>query len=244
MRRITTRIVLGILLLLVLLLGAVTSLLATQSGSRWLLDQVPGLSVDGWQGALLSEWRAKQLHWQQDDLSVLLNDAHMQFRLSCVLRSALCIDTLTVQRIELNLPDTAEPEQPQAALELPDLKLPGSLEVQQLFIGELLLNGESLLSEAGLKARWDDNAIQIQELSVQYQDYRVQANGRITAQGQWPLQMQLNAHVPIPDAQALEVQAQLSGSLHQLNVEASSQGYLAATLAGQVQALAADLPSS
>lgn len=243
MRRIGTRFLLGFLLLLGLLLGAVVSMLNTQSGSRWLLEQVPGLHVEGWQGALLSEWRAEQLHWQQDDLSVQLNTVHMQFRLSCVLRSALCIDQLSVQRIELNLPESEPAQEPRQAIELPDLKLPGRLDVQQLFIGELLLNGESLLSAANLSVHWVEHAIQIAKLDVQYQDYRLQTSGTVTAQGQWPLQLQLDAHIPIPDAQALAIQAQLTGSVHKLLLQANTQGYLVASLDGQLQPLAVDLPA-
>lgn len=243
MRRIGTRFLLGVLLLLVLLLGAAVSLLTTQGGSRWLLEQVPGLHVEGWQGALLSEWRAEQLHWQQDDLSVKLNTVHMQFRLSCVLRSALCIDQLSVQRLELNLPDSEPDSEPPQVIELPDLKLPGSLEVQQLFIGELLLNGESLLNQAHLNAHWAKHAIQLAKLDVQYQEYRLQASGTVTARGQWPLQLQLDAHVPIPDAQALEIHAQLTGSVHKLVLQANTQGYLVANLDGQLLPLAADLPA-
>ncbi len=57
MRRISFRIVLSLLLLVVLLLGLAVSVLVTQSGSRWLLNQVPGLTVQGWQGAVLTQWR-------------------------------------------------------------------------------------------------------------------------------------------------------------------------------------------
>ncbi len=53
MKRISIRIVLSVLLLVIVLLGVTFSLLLTQSGSRWLLDQVPGLTVEGWQGAVL-----------------------------------------------------------------------------------------------------------------------------------------------------------------------------------------------
>src|SRR5699024_11072932 len=104
MRRISLRIVLSMLLLIVLLLGIALSLLVTQSGSRWLLNQVLGLTVQGWQGAVMTQWRAEQLQWQQDDLFVQLNHAHMQFRPSCLFRSTLCLDVLEVSRFDLTLP--------------------------------------------------------------------------------------------------------------------------------------------
>ncbi len=243
MKRISVRIVLSILLLVVVLLGVSISLLTTQGGSRWLLNQVPGLSVEGFQGALLSDWRAEQVDWQQDDTSAHLTDAHMQVRLSCLLRGALCLDTLSVVRIELILPETDTVEETQPSIELPDVQLPLNIEVGRLQIDEFILNGESLLSHAGLRARWLADGIHIAELGLQYQEYSVQAKGSISPQAGWPLQLQLNAHVPIPDSAALDIEAQLSGSVQDLSLSAVTQGYLSAVLDGKVQALQAELPA-
>src|SRR5690554_5662475 len=139
MKRISIGIVLSVLLLVVVLLGVTSSLLLTQKGSRWLLNQVPDLTVEGWQGALLTDWRAEYLHWQQDDLSVQLNTVHMQFRPACLLRSALCLDTLEVARLELNLPEADTPAEPEPSITLPELKLPLSIEVKRVQLGELIL---------------------------------------------------------------------------------------------------------
>ncbi len=243
MKRISVRIVLSVLLLVIVLLSATLSLLLTQSGSRWLLDQVPGLTVEGWQGAVLTDWRAEQLHWQQDDLSVRLSDVHFQLRPTCLLRSAVCLDTLEVARLELNLPETETPAEPEQTITLPDLKLPLSIEVKRVQLGELILNGESLLSDAGLRARWLDDGIHIGEIALSYQDYALQGKGKIIPNADWPLDVQLSAQLPIPDAARLDVEAQLSGSLQDLTLHAQTQGYLTAVLKGQVQALDADLPA-
>lgn len=243
MRRISFRIVLSLLLLVVLLLGLAVSVLVTQSGSRWLLNQVPGLTVQGWQGAVLTQWRAEQLQWQQDELLVQLNDAHMQFRPSCLLRSTLCLDVLEVARFELTLPPAQTEDEPSATLELPSLELPFALEIQRVQVGEFILNGESLLSDAGLQAKWQSGVIDIGELALNYQDYGLQAKGQITANGDWPVALQLSAQLPMPDAEVLNVQAHLSGSLQALTLDVTAQGYLAAQLQGQLQPLDANLPA-
>ena len=243
MKRISIRIVLSVLLLAILLLAVTLSLLLTQTGSRWLLDQVPGLTVEGWQGAVLTDWRAERVHWQQDDLSVQLNTVHMQLRPSCLLRSALCLDTLEVARLELNLPEAETPAEPEQTITLPDLKLPLSIEVQRVQLGELILNGESLLIDAGLRARWLDDGIHIGEIALKYQDYALQGTGKIIPNAGWPLDVQLSAQLPIPDAPRLDIEAQLTGSVQDLALNAQTQGYLAADIKGQVQALDADLPA-
>ncbi|QEY59183.1 translocation/assembly module TamB [Pseudomonas sp. C27(2019)] len=243
MKRISVRIVLSVVLLVVMLLAVTLSLLLTQTGSRWLLDQVPGLTVEGYQGVLLTDWRAERVHWQQDDLSVQLNTVHMQLRPSCLLRSALCLDTLEVTRLELNLPEAETPTEPEQSITLPDLKLPLSIEVKRVQLGELILNGESLLSDAGLRARWLDDGIHIGEIALSYQDYALQGKGKITPSAGWPLDVQLSAQLPMPDAPRLDIEAQLTGSVQNLTLNAQTQGYLAADIKGQVQALDADLPA-
>jgi translocation and assembly module TamB len=40
--------------------------LGTAAGSRWALGQVPGLSVENFQGRLGGQWSADHLLWQQD----------------------------------------------------------------------------------------------------------------------------------------------------------------------------------
>ena len=61
---------LSLLGLLLLLSAGLSLVLGSQAGSRWLLEQVPGLRVDGFSGTLGGAWRAEQLHWQQDANSV------------------------------------------------------------------------------------------------------------------------------------------------------------------------------
>ena len=243
MKRISIAVVLAILCLVLLVLGATFGLLATQSGSRWLLNQVPGLTVEGFSGAVLTDWQTEQLDWQQDDLSLRISALQMQLRPSCLLRSALCLDTLTAARIELTLPESAESSEPQQNIELPELQLPLSIEIERIYIGELLLNGELLLADSGLRAQWLADGIHITELGLKHQDYAVQLSGFITPKADWPLQIKINADVPIPDEPALKVQAQLGGSLQALTLQASTSGFVIANIEGQVQALKAELPA-
>ncbi|MDY0249523.1 MAG: translocation/assembly module TamB domain-containing protein [Pseudomonas sp.] len=243
MSRRSLRMVLSVLLLIVVLLGLSMGLLATQTGSRWLLNQVPGVSVDGLQGALLSEWRAEQLQWQQEDLLVRLNDVHVQLSPMCLLRGAVCLDVLEVARLELDLPTAHTPAEPPAAIELPSLQLPLALDIKRVQIDAFVLNGQLLLSDAGLRASWLDDAIHIRALVLKHQDYALQAQGKIIPQANWSVDLNVSAHLPMPNASALDLQAQLTGRLESLSLSATSTGYIAATLDGQVHVLDADVPA-
>ncbi len=94
-----------------------------------------------------------------------------------------------------------------------------------------------------MEAKWQSGVIDIGEIALKYQDYALQAKGRITPNGDWPVALQLSAQLPMPDAEDLNVQAQLSGSLHALILDATTQGYLVAQLQGQLQPLDANLPA-
>ena len=63
------------LLLLLLVAGTLHLLLQREAGTRWLLQQLPGVTVQGWQGALLGErWQAERLvvSWDQGRASAEL----------------------------------------------------------------------------------------------------------------------------------------------------------------------------
>ena len=222
--RISVWVVLSLLALVLLVLGASFSLLATQSGSRWLLDQVPGLMVEDFSGAVLTDWQAQQLVWQQGEMSVQLTDVQMRFRPMCLLRSAVCLDQLSAARIEVNLPSSEPDPEPQQGLQLPDLNLPVSIEVERLDVGEFVLNGESLLTDTDLRVRWLADGIHLSRLGIHYQEYAVQVQGKIVPSQGWPLQLQLDAQVPMPDAPTLAVQAQLSGSVQSLDIDVATTG--------------------
>ena len=68
------------LLLLVLLAGALHVLLQREAGTRWLLQQLPGVTAQGWQGALLSgRWQAERVvvTWDQGRASAELTGVQL-----------------------------------------------------------------------------------------------------------------------------------------------------------------------
>ena len=64
---------LAVLAVFALVFLALWTVLGTQVGSRWVLGQVPGLSVENFQGRLGGQWSADHLLWQQDGSRVELS---------------------------------------------------------------------------------------------------------------------------------------------------------------------------
>lgn len=231
---------LGALLMLVLTL---TWLLGSQAGSRWALAQVPGLQVSTFSGQLGGQWRAEQLRWQQGDNLVKLHLAEVAWSPLCLLRMRLCIERLRVERVELSLPPDEETDD--APLRLPQVQLPLALQLGEVRIGSLQLNGDEQLQGLHLTARWSNGGLRIDSLRLQRGDLALELSGQLRPSGDWPLSIAGTLQLPAPEQQGWQLAVQIVGDLQQsLRVSADSTGYLNGRLRGSVQPLADNLPAS
>ena len=230
---------LGLLLVLVISLSL---LLGTQAGSRWLLTQVPGLQVDDFNGRLGGSWSATQLRWQQGDDSVQVMAPRLEWSPVCLLRLALCIEQLHSGPISLVFPDDQQPSS--EPFSLPDLNLPLTLQLGQVQIDSLQLNGVEQLQGLQLAARWTAQGIQVDNLSLHTADLQLALQGRVQTTGNWPLQLSGQLQLPAPEQQAWPLALQLEGELRErVQITASSSGYLTGELSGWLQPLAEHLPA-
>ena len=230
---------LGLLLVLAISLSL---LLGTQGGSRWLLVQVPGLQVDDFNGRLGGSWSAQQLRWQQGENSVQVMAPRLNWSPACLLRLTLCIEQLHSGPISLVFPNDEQPSS--EPFSLPDLSLPLALQLGQVQIDSLQLNGVEQLQGLQLAARWTAKGIQIDNLSLANADLQVALQGQVQTSGNWPLQLNGQLRLPAPEQQAWPVALQLNGELRErVQLTASSSGYLTGELSGWVQPLAEHLPA-
>ncbi|MBA1238642.1 translocation/assembly module TamB [Pseudomonas kunmingensis] len=233
------------LLALVLLLAiAVGVLLGTASGSRWLLAQVPGLTVEAFDGRLGQRWQADRLLWEQGGNRVEVQQPRLAWAPGCLLKRTLCIDELTAGDIVLNFPPT-EPAPDAEPFTLPDLDLPVALQVERIDIGRVTLNGSEQLRRLHLQANWRADGLDIQQLEVRRDDLDLSLNGRLLPSGAWPLKLEGQAALQSPNEQPWGLMIAVDGDLReQLQVQVESQGYLDGTLSGQLRALDEHLPAT
>ena len=134
------------LLVVVLAAAALHTLLMREAGTRWLLQQVPGLTVQGWQGALLGgRWQADslRLEWDGGRASAVLEKIEIdgmgwRWRPSDMSWAGLAIENLRVDRIVVKTgPPGAGPTP------LPDsIALPLDLSLAQARIGRLEIDDQ------------------------------------------------------------------------------------------------------
>jgi len=235
---------LALVAILALLLVALWSVLGTQAGSRWALGQVPGLSVENFQGRLGGQWSADHLLWQQDGSRVELNAPIFDWSPGCLLRMTLCINRLDVEQVSLEFAPSAE-ESDSGPIQLPDLKLPVALQLGDVRIGSLLFNGSEELKGLQLAAHWTAAGLQIDSVHLQRDDLVLDLAGLLQPTGDWPLNATGNLSLPYaPGGAPWSVALKLDGDLLKtLKLDANSSGYLPAKLTGELQPLAENLPA-
>ncbi len=231
---------LGSVLLVALALGL---LLGTESGSRWALGRVPGLTLDDFQGRLAGTWQASRLSWVDGGNRVEVEAPLLNWSPACLLRATLCIEQLHARRVDMAFAPGDEPAE-SGPVQLPTLRLPLAIEVGEVKVGQLRLDGSDLLGDLHLAAHWNATGLRVESLQLQRDDLRVDVQGDLQPEGDWPLQLQGHVQLPAVEGKAWQLALNAKGELQKsLILDATSSGYLDARLSGTVQALAEHLPA-
>jgi len=230
---------LALVMLVVLALGA---LLGTQAGSRWALGQVPGLSMDGFEGRLGGQWSAERLLWQQEGRRVELDAPKFSWSPLCLLRMTLCIDRLDVEQVSLQFPPSTD--QGSGPISLPELKLPLAIQLGEVRVGRLLFDGAEQFKGLQLAAQWTAKGMQIDSVHLQRDDLSLELSGLLQPTGDWPLTAEGRLNLPAPGAGPWALALKVEGDLLKtLQLKADSSGYLQGQLSGELQPLVENLPA-
>ena len=240
----------GLLILLVLpllLILLTVGLLSSESVNRWLMGKVsdfePRLQLQLEHGQLWQGWQFSRLGWADESLQLEIDNLVFDWSPSCLRGRRLCIDLLSAEQIRINTAPDDSPSEPRSDIQLPDIQLPLGLQLQQLQVGSVLLNGEpALLRDIQLQAQASGDHLHITHFSGLGPDLGWQLEGDLRMSGGWPLRVQADVQLPEVDERPWQLQARLGGSLESLDLEARSQGYLDGVLTAQLEPLQAELP--
>ncbi|WP_085579731.1 MULTISPECIES: translocation/assembly module TamB domain-containing protein [unclassified Pseudomonas] len=229
--------------LALLLVSGAGLVLGTETGSRWALGLVPGLSVDNFQGRLGGQWSADHLLWQQDGNRVELDRPVFEWSPLCLARMTLCIEQLKAGQVRLHFaPGTETTES--GPVKLPDLQLPVAIELGDVQVDSLLLDGNEQLKDLRLAAHWTAKGMQIDNVQLQRDDLSLKLAGLLQPTGDWPLTVEGQLTLPAPGTKPWTLALKVDGDLLKtLNLHADSHGYLDGQLSGELQPLAEHLPA-
>ncbi|MEE4954725.1 translocation/assembly module TamB domain-containing protein [Pseudomonas alliivorans] len=234
---------LSLLAVLLVLVAGVSLVLGTQSGSQWALARVPGLQLENFQGRLGGQWSADRLLWVQGEDRVEVRALAFDWTPGCLLKMTLCIDRLNAENVMLHFAPGTEPAR-KGPMTLPTLKLPLAIELKEVQLGRLQLDGIEQLRDLQLAAHWTAQGLQIDRAHLQRDEMVLDVNGLLDPAGDWPLTLTGHLQLPPQDgkpwALALDIQGDL---LKTLQLKADSSGYLTGGLSGELQPLAEHLPA-
>ncbi|HEY9119998.1 MAG TPA: translocation/assembly module TamB domain-containing protein [Marinobacter sp.] len=237
-------ITLAVLILLpLILIGALLLALRSETGTAWVIDQVPGLDVEQGQGSLLGQWQAKWVKWQGYGVGLRLEAPEVDWSPTCLFSKQLCLEILRVQTIDLTLQPSADQQEKGGDIELPGINLPLGLAVREVDLGTFTVNDAKIWDRLQMRAEGSGSDWHLQSLTFARDNIVVDASGRVQTRGDWPLDLNVGVSLPPPYGPDWHLALNLTGSAADVRVRGKSTGYLEATLDGRVAPLDSALPA-
>lgn len=236
---------LGLLLLVpLLLLTAVLLALRSETGTAWVIDQVPGLRVEADRGSLFGQWQAQHLVWRGYGVEVVVQSPLVDWSPSCLFQKQLCVDQLKAEALSVTQLPPAEPSADGgSAIALPGVDLPLGVRIDAVRLGPFTFNGNTVWDRLELDAGGSGADWHIDRVWYRLGDYTVSASGRVETRRDWPVSLDVTATLPPPEGDQWTIDARLSGTVRDVQVSARSSGYLEAQLTGRVAPLDPSLPA-
>lgn len=235
--------ILAVLVLLpILLVGLLLLALRSETGTAWVIDQIPGLEVRNDQGSLLGLWQADQLTWRGYGVGVQVDSPLIDWSPTCLAEKQFCLDTLRAESIDVTLQDSGG-ESSAEPISLPEIDLPVSLAIDTVDLGPLTLNQGLIWDRLQLSASGSGADWKLARISFKRDDLSVDLSGRLQTRRDWPLDLGVQVDVPPPYRDEWLLDLNLTGSVEDLRVRGQSKGYLNATLSGRLAPLDPALPA-
>ncbi|MYL25610.1 MULTISPECIES: translocation/assembly module TamB domain-containing protein [Halomonadaceae] len=221
-------------------------LLFTESGSRWVIQQVPGLEVAGYQGSLGSAWRAERVVYDDGrGTEARLEGVDLAWSPGCLFTLELCVDRLHASRVALSLPEGEASEASSDAIELPAIRLPLSVSIADLDVGRISWNDTLILEAIESRATLSSGTLQLDSLRVIREGLDARAEGSLEMRGDWPvdLALELDYETGTDFPGELNLTAELAGTVSALDVMARMSHPWQARLQGRVNPLEPGVPA-
>ena len=226
------------LLLALVAVGALW-IAATESGTRWLAarvaDRLPdALALGTLHGSLLDGLRLESIEWNSEGLRLAANEVELAFELLPLARRQLNIDSLTVERLQLEISETtgSEAQSRGGPFSLPiDITLRSSSLRNITFArGDL----QRAIDSIAVSGDFEGNALQLAGLAVRsdWLDLDLSGTGRITEH--FPLDVTADWHWKEQDEMPLSGRLQASGDLTAYTVRHDLDAPLSVTTTGRV----------
>jgi translocation and assembly module TamB len=230
-----SRLIIALFLLLpVMLLSWLT---LTQSGMRWLYQQVEfylplELSIASMDGNLIGPITVSGLEYQQDGMLIRADQIILDWQPAELLIAHIDISQLHIRSLEIVLPDTESAEQAQSQPSvtiLPEINLPWRLLLKDGLVDGLSIsqNGETYaVNRVKLNATTLFSKINIKELAVDADTYSVEIKGSLSPTSNYQHELDISWQTRLPSTAILKGQGQIKGDMEKTRLTQRVQGPL------------------
>lgn len=221
--------------LFILVPAIAAMLLATTSGSRFLINQ--GISFaelpvtyERLEGNLLGELTIGGLRYNPEQLDLQIEEINLRWTPTALLDREVTIRSLQANDVNLVLQPAAEAAPTDQPASLPVISMPWLVTLQQLEINNIDYHrGDQRqhINRLYAELRWQQTAVAVQALELDHRQLQLQAAGQfdmadnyaVSLQADWALR---NFEAPV-EIQQLTGSANLDGDLQQLSLTSSFQ---------------------
>nr|WP_305906803.1 translocation/assembly module TamB domain-containing protein [Methylomarinum sp. Ch1-1]MDP4519509.1 translocation/assembly module TamB domain-containing protein [Methylomarinum sp. Ch1-1] len=226
--RLVPAIIKGLAAIITLLLILLGYLIATESGTRWLLrgvfSRLDPVSVGQIDGTLIKDLQLKQLRYRdQHDFSVAIADASLRWHAAELLRGDLHIASLRLQGI-------AVVGQPSAGAETESssgiLQILLTIHVDEFSVKQFnWRHGDSQteIKQLSLHAELARNILTLSQLTLLMPQLQARAHGELSLQPDWPLTADLDWSYLI-EGRTLQGELAISGDMKRYDLHSMLEG--------------------
>lgn len=231
----------ALLALVIILLTLVTLLLTTQTGGRVSLyvaeKSLSGsLEYGSWQGTILRDFEINDLRYRDGEIDIEIDYLQLRWRPWQLLKRQLHAREIEISGARIHLPEgeaAPEPSQPLFPINLPDIKLPISVRLDQVVLTDIAFQQGELqqhIERAQLRGRTRGDTVHLHSFSLTTADFHAQLHGTFTPVGNYPLNLNTLARFELPEYGFTTIAGTLRGNTDALALKQQVSGFVSAEI--------------
>ena len=200
-------------------------LMQTEAGLKWLIQRavhaVSGLSITSAQGRLSGPIQIRGIQYKSGDSSYSIDEFVLDWKLSRLMYLEAHISTLNIQGVTIiNAGQTTATE---PASELPEVNFPLKIvvkraEISNISIMQSIESRPVTIHTVSLKGRAGPKTIRINKFYIDMPELTLTANGKISPQGNYPMDIALSWNVRIPEFEEISGNGNIAGTFTLLKI--------------------------
>lgn len=196
-------------------------LLTTSNGLHWLLTRAAladALEIDTLEGNLLGSLHLTGVRYHDDKIKITLDEAMLSWHPAALWRKELLVEMLYLKHLRIELPPSDD-----APLELPDIHLPITVQLDDMQVNDLeIIRPEQpaiRINNASLRATANRGGVIVQYLDISSDIAQLSLKGSLHPYGDYWHNLELQWQLQLAELPTFNGSGQLKGDLRQTTLQ-------------------------